>query len=66
MRPRIRFPETRPLDPAEYASKHLVSLDTRWLSTDMIQEIVLLADHAWTIWSSDDGEILMARKGPTA
>ena len=41
----------------------IVSIDRRWISPDIVQEIVILAGSAWQIWLSDDGEIVAANKG---
>ncbi len=44
----------------------IVSVDRRWLSPDIVQEIVILAGSSWQIWLSETGDIIAANKGATA
>lgn len=62
---------TWPLSPVEEPmlddeDPSLVSVDRRWLSDDVAQEIVLLAGSAWVLWLSETGDIVAAHKGPVA
>lgn len=44
----------------------MVSVDSRELSEDLIQEIVVLAGTSWLVWVSTKGEVVAAQRGAYA